>query len=285
MPELALTAGTIEYEDTGGSGPVVVPIHGLVMTGSLWRNVVEDLRRDHRCVVPTLPLGAHRFPMRADADLSLRGIAKLVDEFIERLGLHDVTLVSCDSGVPLVAAAAYPQRIGRLVITSCEAFDNLPPGLPGHFAAFAALLPGGILLASLSLAVPLVRRSPLTFGWMSKRPVPSDVFSRWIEPARRQSAVRRDLRKYARDPHSRRDLLAATEALRAFQRPALVVWATEDRVMPRDHARRLAALLPDAELVYIDDTYTLIPEDQPVQLARLIRGFVERREKTRASRS
>jgi pimeloyl-ACP methyl ester carboxylesterase len=120
---------------------------------------------------------------------------------------------------------------------------------------------------------------------MSKRPVPSDVFSRWIEPARRQSAVRRDLRKYARDPHSRRDLLAATEALRAFQRPALVVWATEDRVMPRDHARRLAALLPDAELVYIDDTYTLIPEDQPVQLARLIRGFVERREKTRASRS
>jgi len=64
MPEIQLSAGVIDYEDSGGNGPVVVLLHGLVMDGSVWRHVVQDLRADHRCVVPTLPVGSHRRPMR-----------------------------------------------------------------------------------------------------------------------------------------------------------------------------------------------------------------------------
>jgi pimeloyl-ACP methyl ester carboxylesterase len=45
-------------------------LHGVGMNGSLWRGVVADLRPDHRCVMPTLPLGGHRRPMKPDADLS-----------------------------------------------------------------------------------------------------------------------------------------------------------------------------------------------------------------------
>ena len=85
MPEVELPAGTIEYEDTGGDGPVVVLLHGLVQNGSVWRKVVADLRPDHRRVVPTLPLGGHRRPMRRDADLSMRGLSRLAAEFLERL--------------------------------------------------------------------------------------------------------------------------------------------------------------------------------------------------------
>src|SRR6516162_4451111 len=99
MQEIELSAGIIEYEDTGGSGPVVVLLHGLVMDVSVWNHVVQELRHDHRCVVPTMPLGSHRLPMRADADLSPHGIAKLQAEFLEALVLRDVTLVGNDSGV------------------------------------------------------------------------------------------------------------------------------------------------------------------------------------------
>ncbi len=192
----------------------------------------------------------------------------MVSDFIDTLGLDDVTLVVNDWGIPLLVATEHPRRIRRLVVTACEAFENIPPGLPGRVAALAGIAPGGLYLASLSLMVPFLRRLPLTFGWMSKRPVPEDVFSRWIEPSRRQAAVRRDLRKYVRNANMRRDLLAATEALRGFGGPALIVWGTEDRVMPPDHARRLATILPDAEVVFLSDTYTLIPEDQPAELAR-----------------
>ena len=277
MPEVQLSAGVIEYEDTGGDGSVLVLTHGLVMDSSLWRNVVRELRDDYRCVVPTLPLGAHRQPMRPDADLSMTGIAGLVSELLERLDLRDVTLVVSDWGGPILTASnGGGSRIARLVLTSCEAFDNVPPGLPGRMVAIAAKLPGGLNAALQPMRLRPLRRSPMTLGLMSKRAIPHEVIDAWLEPALTQRDIRRDLRKYANSSkQGSRDLLAATERLEGFDRPALVAWAAEDRVMPRDHGRRLAQLLPNARLVEIPDSRTLIPEDQPQLLATEIRQFME----------
>lgn len=276
MPDVDLSAGTIAYEDTGGNGPVVVLLHGFAMDGSLWRHVVADLRADVRCVVPTLPLGGHRRPMRPDADLSLRAMALLVAEFLERLDLRDVALVMNDwGGAQLLVAEGRTERLGKLVLASCEAFDNFPPGLPGRMVGLAAKMPGGIAIAFQSLRWRPLRRLPMTWGWMSKRPVPDEVMDAWFRPLLTQPAIRRDLRKYAGSTPPKRELLAWAEGLRGFDRSALVVWAAEDRVMPLAHGRRLAALLPNARLVEIADSYTLIPEDQPGELARAIRRFVQ----------
>jgi pimeloyl-ACP methyl ester carboxylesterase len=183
MPEVELSAGTIDYQDTGGDGPAIVFSHGLVMDGSLWRDVVADLRADHRCLLPTLPLGAHRHPMHADADLSMPGIARVLGEFIERLDLRDATLAINDWGGPLVLSADGPtERIGRLVITSCEAFDNVPPGLPGKAILAAGRIPGGIRFAMQQLRLRPLRRLPMTFGWMAKRPIPDEIMGAWLEP-------------------------------------------------------------------------------------------------------
>ena len=273
MPEIELSAGTIEYEDTGESGPIVVLLHGLVMDGSLWRKVVRELRADHRCVVPTLPVGAHRRPMREGADLSLRGLAKLVAEFLEALDLREVTLVGNDLGLFQVTACEYPERIARLVITSCEAFDNIPPGLPGHTLALATKMPGGLFALVQPLRMRPLRRLPLVLGWMAKRPIPNAITDAWLRPLLTQRQIRRDLLAYLQH-YDKNDLLAAAECLRSFDRPALVVWAKEDRVMPPSHGQRLAELLPHGRLIEIADSYTLIPEDQPVKLAQAIRQFI-----------
>src|SRR6266851_6865606 len=108
MQEIELSAGVLEYEDTGGSGPIIVLLHGLVMDGSLWRHVVDELRADYRCIVPTLPLGGHRRPMWANADLSPQGIGRLQAEFLEKLDLREVTLVGNDSGLFQIAAGSHP---------------------------------------------------------------------------------------------------------------------------------------------------------------------------------
>lgn len=273
MQEIDLPAGIIEYEDTGGSGPIVVLLHGLAMDGSVWRKVVQELREDHRCVIPTMPLGSHRRPMRADTDLSPLGIAKLQAEFLEALDLRDVTLVGNDSGIFQITAGWYPERIARLVFTPCEAFENFPPGLPGRTAEVGIKIPGGTFLLAQSLRVHALRRLPFTFGWMAKRPIPNEIFDAWFRPLQTQRGVRRDLAKYVHTL-DKGDMLAAAERLRHFDRPALVVWAPEDRVNPREHGRRLAKLLPHGRLIEIADSYTLIPEDQPGELARAIRQFV-----------
>ncbi|MFJ3162605.1 alpha/beta fold hydrolase [Streptomyces kanasensis] len=275
MAEVDLSAGTVEYQDTGGEKPVVVLLHGVAMDGSLWRNVVASLRSDFRCVVPTLPLGGHRRPMKPDADLSIAGVARLVAEFLDRLDLRDVTLVMNDwGGAQALVSAGRDERVGRLVITSCEAFDNFPPGLPGSNLFTSAKLPGGINVAFKLLKWKPMRRLPMTWGWMSKRPVPHEVMDAWFTPLWSSEEIRRDLRKYVLGVPPKRELLDWAAKLRDFDRPALVVWAAEDKVMPPEHGRKLAELLPQGRLVEIEDSYTLIPEDQPEQLSAHIRSFL-----------
>ena len=276
MPEVELPAGTIEYEDTGGAGPTVVMLHGVGMDGTLWRDVVAGLRPDFRCVAPTLPLGGHRRPMKPDADLTLRGMVGLVAAFLEKLDLNGVTLVGNDwGGAQLLISEGLDGRVGRVVLTSCEAFENYPPGVPGRTLARAAAVPGGLFLAFQALRVRPLRRLPGTWGLMSKRPVPDEVMDGWFRPLQTRPEIRRDLRKYVLGTPPKEVLLEWHGALRHFDRPALVVWASEDRVMPREHGRRLAGLLPRGRLVEIPDSYTLIPEDQPGELVRAVRGFVQ----------
>jgi len=275
MPEVELSAGPIEYEDTGGDGPVLVFLHGLTINGTVWRHVVADLRGDYRCVVPTWPIGGHRKPMNPDADLSLRGLALLIDEFLEELELTDVTLVLNDwGGGQLLLSEDRADRVGRLVLSACEAFDNYPPGLPGAMIGIVCKIPGGLKTTMSLLRFKAFQRAPGAWGWMSKRAVPPEVMDGWFRPARTDPEIRRDLFKYVKSLPSKETLLELADRMKSFDRPVLVVWAPEDKLMPREHGQRLVDLFPDARLVEIGDSYTLIPEDQPAEFAKALRGFV-----------
>jgi pimeloyl-ACP methyl ester carboxylesterase len=275
MTEIELSAGTIEYTDTGGDGPVLVFIHGVTVGPSVWRHVVAELSPRYRCVLPHLPLGSHPRPMRPDADLSLRGLAMLVGEFLERLDLRDVTLVQNDwGGAQVLVAHGGAERVERMVLVACEAFDNYPPGIAGRLLRTTAAVPGGLAVLTQLLRLRAVRRAPGGWGWMSKRPVPDDVMDEWFRPAREQAAVRRDLAAYGRGIPPRDVLLDWAERNDAFGGPVLVVWAAEDRLMPAEHGRRLAEIYPRGRLVTIPDSYTLVPEDQPAALTAAIRTFL-----------
>ncbi len=273
MPEIELGAGTIAYEDTGGPGPVVVLLHGLVHDATVWRTVVAELRRDHRCIAPTLPYGSHRTPMRPDVPLSPDAVNELIAEFLDRLDLRDVTLVESDCGRAQTVAGRHPERLARLVLISCEAFDNYPPGLPGKLISVVGRIPGGVALLVRTLALKPLRRLPIGIGALTKYPVPDRIVDAWLRPLLTDKAIRNDFRRYNAGVR-RTELLEAADGLRAFDRPALVVWAMEDRMMPREHGRRLAELLPQGRLLEIADSCTLVAEDQPEQLASALRGFV-----------
>ncbi|MFD7430494.1 alpha/beta fold hydrolase [Streptomyces sp. NPDC059818] len=280
MKEIGLSAGTIAYEDTGGDGPAVVLLHGLMMDASLWDATVAGLSAGHRCLAPTLPLGAHLHPMRADADLSLLGAARLVAEFLDRLDLRDVTLVGNDTGGALVqlligeGGGDRAARVGRVVLVSCEAFDNYPARVTGTALALAGKLSPrlfGLFMQQMRLRA--VRRLPIAFGRLTE--LGDAATRRWTRPVMTRPGIRRDAVRTLRaaDADARR-LAEAAEALPSFDRPALVVWAAGDRVMPPEHGRRLAELLPQGRLTEIADSRTLVPLDQPERLALAIREFV-----------
>ncbi|HWD79045.1 MAG TPA: alpha/beta hydrolase [Kribbella sp.] len=275
MNEIELSAGPLQYVDTAGAGPVVVLLHGLLMDASLWDAVVTDLSVDHRCVAPTLPLGAHRRATNPGVDLSLPGVARLVSEFLERLHLEDVVLVGNDTGgaITQLVMRERDKRVGRVVLVSCEAFDNLPPGATGKALAMAAKLPPPLFGAFMQqLRLKAARRLPIAFGTLTKRG--DAATARWIRPLLEQPEIRTETVRMIRSVFADPTLLEVTaKDLAGFDRPTHVVWAADDRVMPRDHGRRLAELLPQAQFTTIADSYTLIPLDQPAELADLIRQF------------
>lgn len=268
------TAGFL-YTDTGGDGPVVVLLHGVLMNGSLWNGVVDGLRDRYRCIVPELPFGAHHTPMPDDADLSLESIVTMIAEFLVELDLHNVTLVCNDwGGAQLVISPGGSNRVASLVLISCEAFDNYPPGLPGRLLCFSAALPGGTFMSVQLLRASWIRHLPLIFGGMSKKRVPNDLFMCWIQSARHNPKVRRDLNKYLRNVPKKELLNEWAEQQRSFRGRVLIVWAREDKLMPPAHAKRLAAHFENSQLVWVDDSRTLIPIDQPEILIDRLRRFL-----------
>jgi pimeloyl-ACP methyl ester carboxylesterase len=267
-----LTAGPIDYIDIGGDGPTVVLLHGVLMNHTVWHDVITELTPAFRCIAPTLPLGAHREPMRPGADLSIDGIALLVAEFLQRLDLRDVTLIMNDWGGPqLLVDHDRTERIRRLVLVACEAFENFPPGTPGRRLAKLAATPGGFRLQSLLMRSAVVRRS--VAAPLAKHPVPDEVLRDWFGPFIRDRDIRQDLRSYCLSVplDSGRNWSAG---LASFEKPALVVWAPEDQMMPPEHGRRLVELLPRGQLVEIEDSYTVVPLDQPRKLADAVRSFI-----------
>jgi pimeloyl-ACP methyl ester carboxylesterase len=275
VPEVEVGAGPIAYEDSGGEGPVVVLIPGLLMDGRQWRKVIEELRPDFRCISPTLPTGAHRKPMKPDADLTLVGMGRIITEFLEAADLRDVTLCFNDwCGAQVMIADGGVERVGRLVLVSCETAGNYPPGLAGHAAWLSAKLPGGIAVMRRLLLTPGIRRLPFVFGQMTKKGIPDELMRDWMETLK-DSRIARDLRRYAGDAmRGKHDLARATAELPSFERPVLVVWDAEGKMMPNEAGRALADSFPNSRYVELPDCYTLIPIDQPQALAREIKEFV-----------
>ncbi|WP_436530942.1 alpha/beta fold hydrolase [Actinoplanes sp. HUAS TT8] len=274
MRSVALSAGTVEYDDSGGGGPVLVFLTGIFVNTTLWRHVVADLAPDHRCVVLEVPLGGHRVPMDPDADLSSPGLARLVAEFLDVLDLRDVTLIGCDwGGAQLVAAHGLGRRLARLVLLPQESFENFPPGLPGRSLYLSSKVPGATFLALQTLRIRGLRRSPINFGLMSKRPIPHDILDGWLRPSLTSPPIRRDLLKYLRTTRAG-EYVEAAARLTGFDRPALVLWAPESTMMRPANGARLAAALPQGRLIEVHDSYTLMPEDRPGPVAAHVREFV-----------
>jgi pimeloyl-ACP methyl ester carboxylesterase len=272
MSEVKLPQGTIRYSESG-EGPPVVFVHGLLVDGRLWRKVTPLLEGGFRCIVPDFPLGSHREPMKPDADLSPPGLARIVAGFLEALDLEDVILVGNDTGgaISQITAANHPERIGRLVLTNCDAFENfLPPAFrPMQWAARVPPVLNG-LIQGMRLAP--MRRLPIAYGWLIKRDLDGAPLREWVDPFLSNRDVRRDTVKVLRgiDP---KHTFEAAERLREFDRPALLAWAVEDRFFKLSFAERLAATIRGARLEKIEDSYTFVSEDQPERLASLIEAF------------
>jgi pimeloyl-ACP methyl ester carboxylesterase len=261
----------VEYTD-GGTGPTVLFVHGVYVTGAVWNDVIAELGGGFRSVAPTWPLGAHS-TSTAGADISVEAAAKRIVHFIEALDLTEVTVVANDTGGGLMLAALGDpsldtSRISRLVLTNCDSYEHFPPG------AFAQIVK--VCRFSPALGGGIVRLLATGFGQsfflkaVAKHP-PSAERQREIFGAFATSAAaRRDAVTVTAslDPAL---TLRAAPAIEAFDRPVTLVWGTEDELFPLTHAERLRDAFPNATLTEIPDCAAFVMLDAPRQVAAAIR--------------
>ena len=275
MSHVELPHGTVYYQESGAGAPVVF-LHGYLMGAGLWAPVVRLLEGEFRCLVPELPFGAHPAPMRPGADLTAAGLGRLVAGFLDALDLSDVTLVGNDSGaaVAQVVAARHAGRLGGLVLATGDAFDNYPPK---PFRPLIAAARTGTLTAPLAMLKARRPRSlPTAYGWLTHGDLPHDLIDQWVAAYFADRGVRSDLRRLTAALGNDAFMNQIATELVTFSRPALLAWAADDKFFPAEHARRLAAILPDARVELIPGSRTWVMRDQPERTAQLI-GELARR--------
>jgi pimeloyl-ACP methyl ester carboxylesterase len=273
---LDLGAGRRMRVHVTGDGPPIVFVHGLLVNANLWRKVVPLLDGFTR-VTLDMPLGSHLEPMPKGADLSAGALADLIPEAIEALDLSDVTVVANDTGGGLtqIAAVRRPERIGALVLTSCDAFENFPPRF-FRIVLAPGRIPGAIPLAFGGLHLRRLRRLPIAFGWLTNEPIEPEAEDSYVLPVLTHGGIRRDVRRVLGgfDPA---ETLDAAAKLTAWDKPALIAWSADDRFFPPSHGERLATLIPGARLEWIEGARTFSPEDRPERLAEVIGAFMRER--------
>ena len=273
-----LRQGTIHYVEYGTGGEPVVFVHGFAVDGQLWEPVAQRLAdAGLRCIVPTWPFGSHRTPMHPDAELAPPAAARLVLDFIAALDLNGVTIVGNDSGgaVTQMAVTTDASRIGRLVLTNCDSFENFPPGMFKLMSKLGVVPGFGFVLAQ-SMRFEPILRAPFGFGDLNVERQPIELLRSWVEPLINDKRIRRDALKFFGAADSK-DTLAAAAKLPDLDLPALLVWGTADKLFPLSDAKRLQRTLTDVTLVEVAGAKAFVPLDRPDEVAEAIAAFVSSR--------
>ncbi len=266
MPRLALEHATLDYRVLGPEDSPHAPVlfvHGILVDNKLWLDVAEGLaRQGFRCILPTWPLGSHTIPVNQGADLSPREIATMIHDVMAALDLNDVTLVGSDTGGGLCQFLidAHPQRVGRLVLTNCDAFDKFPP-FP--FNVVFALLRGPRSIKTLfaQLKLTALRHSAVGFGLLMNHPDPALTAS-WLQPCRDDDRICRDLATLLRQVAAT-DLTEVATRFSRFTKPVTLVWGQRDRCFTPALGRQLAAQFPNSALIEVPNARTFVALDSP----------------------
>jgi pimeloyl-ACP methyl ester carboxylesterase len=277
MEIIELPQGQIRYRVAGpdeSDAPPVVFIHGFLVDHGLWTGVADRLAAQGiRSYSPDLPLGSHTIAMKPEADQSPRGVAQLIIDLLAALDLDDVTLVGNDTGgaVCQFVLDTDHSRIGRLVLTNCDAFDNFPP-FPFNAVFKLARTPSMVRVMAESLRSRALRHSWIGFGGLVNKPLDAELTQRWVTPIQRDAGVRRDTARFVSNVRPR-DLVDVATRLHDFGKPVRIVWGEADRFFTIEFARRLRdAFGPSAELVEVPGGRTFLSLDEPDRVAEEIRA-------------
>lgn len=262
---------------SSGRGPTVVLFAGALANHDLWRDVVVALEDRYRCITIDLPLGAHPWPLLPGADRSAASLARLLLDCLELLNLDGATVVANDTAGALLLlslATDHPAlgRVGRLVLTNCDNYDQFPPDALKKASMACRRFPR-LTRALFRLQARSSSGRRRALASVTATGLDHQREESFFAPARRDRRVADDF--VAALAGFRPELpVDAAEAIPRFDRPVLLIWGESDDFFPMAHAQRLASEFPHATLASVPGAKTWVPIDNPAAVADRVGTFV-----------
>jgi pimeloyl-ACP methyl ester carboxylesterase len=277
---MSLGQGDVAYVDHGDGDAGALAalfVHGVLVNADIWRNVIWDVADMRRCIAPDLPAhGATPVAEDVATDLSLNGLAAMLNELCERLGLAQVDVVANDTGgaVAQVFAARYPERIRTLTLTNCDVHDNFPPESFKPFLALAESGEFGPMVAAMAGDLALARSEVgFAMGYAHPDQLSDELLTSYLGPFVPDQG--RGLERLL-TASSAADLMAVEPLLAQLHAPTQVAWGTGDSFFEPAWAERLAAMIPGVERVsLVPDAMLFWPDERAADLVPLLRDFWE----------
>ena len=263
---VAITAGEIACARQGRGEPILL-LHGIPTSTHLWRHVIPLLAQD--CAVCALDLlGYGNSDKAPKADLSVRAQAGYVAEFMMRAGLTHATVAGHDigGGVAQLLALERPELVKRLVLIDTVAYDSWPGPEIDRLKDAA----WDTIIERIDLRKGF--RKALLRGIVHQDRVTDSLVEEYVRPFDGVEGRRAYLR-CARALNNR-DLLIRAGEIEQLALPVLILWGETDAYQDAKYGQQLADRLPGARLVVIKDAGHFLPEDQPEEIALLIRAFI-----------
>jgi pimeloyl-ACP methyl ester carboxylesterase len=259
------------------AGPAVLFVHGQPGAGSDFDAVARLLARDHRLLLPDRA----GYGKSGEEPASMRDNADALAALVEEQGASPSVVVghSYGGGVSILLATEHPEAVAALVLVASV-------GLAGNVRAFDRLLAAPVLgdalsavsVFALSHVLPRLRRAARVLpGHAAARLQVTLPDEAYVEAVSRPGDEARTRRAFLYEQRTLLEEIGAVEgALGRIAVPTVVVAGAWDVVVPLSVARRIAAMIPGARLVVLEQVGHFVLRDAPEAVADAVR-FAERR--------
>ncbi len=274
--EITVDGRRYHYLDEG-AGQVLLAVHGNPTWSFYWRELVLALRGRYRLIVPDhIGCGLSDKPTRKEYSYRLAQRVDDLGRLIERLDLHEITLLAHDWGgaIGFGAAVAAPERFSQFVLFNTAAFRSA--GCPLRIRICRTPLLGRLAVQGLNLFA----RATLRMATARPERITSQVRAGLLAPYdswRHRTAIQQfvlDIPMNTRHP-SYRTLAAIEAGLGQFRRrPVCLIWGMQDWCFTPAFLDRFVEFFPEAEVHRLAEAGHYVVEDAHEQIVPIVEGFL-----------
>lgn len=266
---IEIAGNRVHYIDEG-SGPVILFVHGTASWSFLYRDIIKDLRRDFRCIALDWP-GFGLSETAPGFETSLAGNSYLLENFIEELGLRDITIYGHDASASIAMGVVgrRPEWFRAFIIANAFGFP-----LEGEFPSIVRFLK--------VVRSRFVRWLIVNFNFLQRYTV-NGLRQGKLNPGEREGYLGPTQEKSRRQHHyailasildSHEYLVELEKNLQAVEdKPLLLTFGNTDEAYKAGFMQRWMQMFPNHQTFIIEGGTHFPQEDDPQGIVMAIRSW------------